>query len=204
MQDRAKRRKRGVCPVCLEKLSRISSGTRFARQCEHCNAVEQRSHHCTSCGNDRLWRGPRGVACNRCGKAAPNIEGADWILRRELFSEPNLREKLCLEFPEIADNVREYTGLVYLQFSELAQLTNKAISGRDTDLLARSFSFVEELAKRRNELHLEILNALSVSYLEHLDVDSENRSWALEAMPPILRHWRRQVLAYLDKLLGES
>ncbi len=63
----AKRKRSGVCPVCLGRLVKNARGTRYVRSCSHCTAQVLPDVRCTRCGTFRVWRGRAECRCKGCG-----------------------------------------------------------------------------------------------------------------------------------------
>ena len=64
---RASHKNPRLCPVCTSKLEKIGKGTRFKNSCLHCNAVLAKELKCKMCGQNKLWRGSKGIFCHGCG-----------------------------------------------------------------------------------------------------------------------------------------
>ena len=56
------------CPACLQRLPRISSGTRKMRHCDSCGSTYRPDRSCPSCSTNRVWSGPLGDFCHGCGR----------------------------------------------------------------------------------------------------------------------------------------
>ena len=61
-------KKHNHCPVCKNKLKRIAKGTRHENQCSNCHATLAKELTCKHCSTNRVWRGPKGMFCQGCGK----------------------------------------------------------------------------------------------------------------------------------------
>lgn len=64
---RASHKNPRLCPVCTHKLEKIGKGTRFKNACSRCNAVLAKELKCKMCGQNKLWRGSKGIYCHGCG-----------------------------------------------------------------------------------------------------------------------------------------
>jgi hypothetical protein len=71
------RRDGGHCPVCLQRLARLSSGTpagvrgsekgRLAHKCSACGAERQPGKRCARCHEEGVWEADAKAACQACG-----------------------------------------------------------------------------------------------------------------------------------------
>lgn len=68
VDHRAKRKRAGICPICMEKLQKNAKGTRYERVCRECGSVYRQKIICPSCGTRRVWTGKHGDWCKGCGK----------------------------------------------------------------------------------------------------------------------------------------
>ena len=109
--------------------------------------------------------------------------------------EPELRRLLIKHFPEISEEVEEDAGLVHLQIGTLARLANSAIKSGEFELLNKTYEFIHDLSRHQKELSPEIINAIHVSFLEHLNFGNKNNgASAKEMLPPImLKMWEAQM-----------
>jgi len=64
----SKRKRSGICPVCLSKLEKNSKGTRYWNFCITCGAAPDRDIKCPSCSTYRVWKGKQGAYCKGCGE----------------------------------------------------------------------------------------------------------------------------------------
>ena len=63
----AARKRSGICPICLDRLTKNSRGTRYVRSCHHCSAQYVPDLKCGRCGTNRVWRGRSECRCKGCG-----------------------------------------------------------------------------------------------------------------------------------------
>jgi hypothetical protein len=105
-------------------------------------------------------------------------------------------------FPELKDELADecWAGLLHLEVSCFARLTQMAIDDGDRDLLKRCFDFARTTFHNADD---EVKNAMYVSYLEHLnfsDSKKTRRSWAFVLMLPALQQGYRDIMKYLEDL----
>jgi predicted amidophosphoribosyltransferase len=64
---KSKRKRSGICPVCMNKLNKNNKGTRYWKFCQNCGAAPVKDIKCPSCGTFRVWKGKMGAFCKGCG-----------------------------------------------------------------------------------------------------------------------------------------
>ena len=191
--DKARRKKPGLCPVCLARLAKNARGTRYERRCLNCRATFQKTHKCLDCGTSRVWQGPEGTACKGCGRHAPGGDG--WVERMDLLTAPDVWRRIKVEFPELAEVIEYDKDSVHLSLGELEKSANQAIARGDFLALERIYAFVLGLASEADNLHPDVLNAIHVSFLESLNFGhTRNGEKAKDLLPAVLKGmWERQM-----------
>jgi len=114
--------------------------------------------------------------------------GIDWQKFAEL---------LVAEFPQLRDDVLEWSGLLHLQMMEFYLVTEKAINARDWATVERCLRLADTLLRDGDG---EIRNAIHVSYLENLPREGDDHDRIRGAMTPDLRKAWDDILAYLSTL----
>ncbi|MDJ0946842.1 MAG: hypothetical protein QNJ30_25620 [Kiloniellales bacterium] len=191
--DKARRKKPGLCPVCLAKLEKNARGTRFERRCLNCRATFQKMLKCLDCGTSRVWQGPEGTVCKGCGRKV--LEGDGWVVRRDLLTAQDVWRCIKAEFPELEEAIEYDRDSVHLSLGELEILANQAIARGDFSALERTYAFVLGLASEADRLHPSVLSAIHVSFLEGLNLGhTRNGEKAKELLPAVLKAmWERQM-----------
>jgi hypothetical protein len=97
-------------------------------------------------------------------------------------------DRIEREFPEIRDELRDedWDGLIHLQVSVFGRRLQAAIDDRDHMTFQRACTLFLELFENGDP---SLVNALNVSFLEHLDFydGKRKRQWAYLEMPPKMR-----------------
>jgi hypothetical protein len=105
------------------------------------------------------------------------------------------------EFPELAEAFHDeiFEELFYVQMGEFARLTQKAIDDGDKDKLKRIFNLFKFLFLNGSP---EVINALNVAFLEHLNVTDgkKKRAWAYAAMPELMKKAYDDMAEYNRKM----
>jgi hypothetical protein len=110
-------------------------------------------------------------------------------------------ELLIAEFPQLRDDVHEWSGLLHLQMMEFHLVTEKAINAGDWTIVERCLRLADTLL---HDGDAEIRNAIHVSYLEHLPREGDSHDRIRELMTPDLRKAWDDILAYLSTLRGNA
>jgi len=110
-------------------------------------------------------------------------------------------ELLLAEFPQLRDDVREWSGLLHLQMMEFHLVTEKAINAGDWTTVEKCLRLADTLL---HDGDAEIRNAIRVSYLEHLPREGDKHGRIRELMTPDLRKAWNDLLAYLSTLRGNA
>jgi hypothetical protein len=104
---------------------------------------------------------------------------------------------LIAEFPQLRNDVQEWSGLSHLQMMEFNLVTEKAIDAGDWTVVEKCLRLANTLL---NDGNAEIRNAIHVSYLEHLPREGSGHDRIREVMSPDLRKAWDDILAYLSAL----
>jgi hypothetical protein len=105
------------------------------------------------------------------------------------------------EFPQLRDDVREWSGLLHLQMMEFHVVTERAIDAGDWTTVEKCLRLADTLLHHGDA---EIRNAIHVSYLEHLPRKGDGHDRIRELMTPDLRKAWDDILAYLSTLHGNA
>ena len=106
-------------------------------------------------------------------------------------------ELLSKEFPSLRSELGNWPGLIHLQSSQFARFTQEAINCGNELLVRRCFDIADTCLEKSDS---ELENAISVSYLEHLDLDSAEGYRAKDTMPRNLFQAWESIMRYLDDL----
>ena len=95
--------------------------------------------------------------------------------------------------PALRDELREYADLPHLQTAAFARLMQRAARAGDLETYARAAGVADELWRGADD---SLRNALSVSFLEHLEFSGARgpQLWAL--LSPTLQVAWREMAAY--------
>jgi hypothetical protein len=104
-------------------------------------------------------------------------------------------ELLLAEFPQLLDDVDEWSGLLHLQMMEFHLLTEKAIEAGYWETVGRCLRLADTILRDGDP---EIRNAIQVSYLESLPRAGDSHERIREVMTPDLRKAWDDILAYLS------
>jgi hypothetical protein len=123
-------------------------------------------------------------------------------LTLEIFvNQPYVAEDFCrmalVEFPELREEFEYNEGLLHVQMGAFAQRLQEAKGTADWDAYARGVRLAHELWQRPDEA---LLNALNVSFLEHLDFTGPRGPHAWGLLTPELQHGWRAMQKYLSDL----
>ncbi|HEU4754509.1 MAG TPA: hypothetical protein VFU47_15480 [Armatimonadota bacterium] len=115
----------------------------------------------------------------------------------EAFSAEDFVRMALAEFPELREEFEEDSGLLHLQMAAFARLAQRAKGQGDWETYGRCVRLADQLWRRADP---ELLNALNVSFLEHLDFEGPRGTRAWEILTPALRKGWEDMQAYLDRL----
>jgi hypothetical protein len=105
-------------------------------------------------------------------------------------------------FPQFREELDYWEDdLPHLQMAEFLNFTQEAIEARSFDVVRKSFEIATTALKSGDGA---LLNAIYVSFLEHLDFRSDAGKEALLLMPAELKKGRYDVLDYDERLLGRK
>ena len=106
------------------------------------------------------------------------------------------------EFPQLRDELEYWEDdLPHVQVGEFLDFTQKAIETRSFDVVRKSFEIATTALKSGDDT---LLNAIYVSFLEHLDFRSDAGKEAFLLIPAELKRGRYEILDYDEKLLGRK
>ncbi len=98
--------------------------------------------------------------------------------------EPEFRRLLLKHFPQVGEEIAGDEGLVHLEMGALRRIADKAIAAGDFESLRDAYEFVGDLARHSSELDPNVLNAIHVSFLEHLDFENKQHGTKAKKMLP--------------------
>ena len=101
------------------------------------------------------------------------------------------------EFPQLQDEFAEYPDLLHLQMHALQRLAERAQKDKDWPLFRRIMMFADKLWQRPEP---ELLNALNVSFLEHLEFGGPDGAKAWGYLSSGLQEGWRHMDAYMRKV----
>lgn len=109
--------------------------------------------------------------------------------------------ELYERFPAIRDEIDPEIegGLLHLEMGAFLHFTLDQIRAKRREEVVRSFDFLKRLLLGGDN---PVLNAVHVSFLEHLPHDDESMQWAWELMSPQLREAWIAIWEYMDQLIG--
>ena len=111
--------------------------------------------------------------------------------------------KIESEFPELTSELHDETweGMLHLQISVFSQLAQHTIDEGDRLSFKRICELFLELFRNGSD---ELVNALNVSFLEHLNFEDAKklRLWAYEQMPSEMRRAYEEMEEYNRQLHG--
>lgn len=102
-----------------------------------------------------------------------------------------------VEFPQLREDFEEYPDLLHLQMHALERLAEAALKARDWMLYRRIMLFADRLWQRPDA---DLLNALNVSFLEHLEFDGPDGTRAWGYLSSGLQDGWRAIAAYMAQL----
>ena len=105
------------------------------------------------------------------------------------------------EFPELVDEIAEDAGLLHLQMAAFARLMERAEDAGDWGTYERGVRLAHALWARPDPA---LLNALNVSFLEHLDFDGPSGPAAWSRLTPSLQHAWAEMRPDLEHLARRS
>ncbi len=105
------------------------------------------------------------------------------------------------QFPELRDDFAEAEGLLHLHMGSFARRTQQAKGEADWDTYKRCVALAAELWKRPGS---PLLNALNVSFLQHIDFDGPRGPIAWGYLSPELRRGWQDMQRYLEDLAAPS
>jgi hypothetical protein len=113
----------------------------------------------------------------------------------------NVGSVLVAAIPELREDVEEWADLEHLQFMELWRWTESATRSGNTNDLQRAVCLVDTIWP---DCDADIKNAITVSFLEHVDPEDSVGCEIFDALTPRLRgQWKAQD-EYRVQLIGKS
>jgi hypothetical protein len=113
------------------------------------------------------------------------------------YAHADFTRMLLTEFPELRSELEEEGGLLHLEMAVFSRHTQSAIDHADWPTLKRCVHVAHELWQRPDPA---LLNALNVSYFEHLDFDSPNGQAAWSCFTHELQTGWREMQEYLERM----
>ena len=117
------------------------------------------------------------------------------------YTHQDFYRMVVAQFPQLKAELDDDLDLLHIQMGAFARHTEVAIANADWSLLQRCFALAEELWRNPDPA---LLNALNVSYLEHLIFDGPNGKQAWTHMPFSLRRGWQEMQRYLERLAREG
>jgi len=106
--------------------------------------------------------------------------------------------RLALDaFPTLRDEFADADGLLHLQMHAFTRLMQRAKASADWATYKRGIHLAAELWRRPDE---DLLGALKVSFLEHLDFDGPHGQEAWNRLTSELKHGWQAMKAYNDRV----
>jgi len=103
------------------------------------------------------------------------------------------------EFPELGDLIEPGSGLIHPELAQFVAFTQEAIDRRDLQTVARCVKLV---ADNFDAAEPDLRNAFNVTFLEDLSFPADQDFSAQVLLGEKLALARRDVLEYLERLLG--
>jgi hypothetical protein len=116
-------------------------------------------------------------------------------------TEANVGSAVVAAIPELRAGAAEWDDLGHLQFMELWLWTEFAARNGNIPNVLRAVRLVDEILL---DCDSEIKNAVTVSFLEHIDPEDAAGSQIFEALTPVLRTQWHALDAYMQNLIGKS
>jgi hypothetical protein len=113
------------------------------------------------------------------------------------YTHADFARMALAEFPELREEFEEYADLLHLQMHAFQRLVERAEREGDWATYARAMRLADELWRRPDDA---LLNALNVSFLEHLAFVGVQGEQAWGYMTPALREGWRAMQAYMARL----
>lgn len=111
--------------------------------------------------------------------------------------------RIQTEFPELTDSLHNeiVEGLLHLQIAEFSRLAQRRIDDGNRPGFKRVCELFRVLFLNGAP---DLVNALNVSFLEHLNFANgkSNRAWAYQAMPELMRKAFDDMAEYNRKIHG--
>lgn len=108
-------------------------------------------------------------------------------------------ELLTRDFPELSKEIQGDKELIHLQMLEFSALTKDALRRGDVDKVRKCIAAADRIWGNATD---EVLNAVSVSFLEHFDTRASYAPIFREMLTPALSEGWDQIDSYMAELLG--
>jgi hypothetical protein len=118
-------------------------------------------------------------------------------MTEEPFTRAEFARLALVEFPQLREEFDEYPDLLHLQMHALERLAEGALKGRDWMLYRRIMLFADRLWQRPDP---DLLNALNVSFLEHLEFNGPDGARAWGYLSSGLQEGWRAMATYMAQL----
>jgi hypothetical protein len=101
------------------------------------------------------------------------------------FHRSDFLKEAKLLFPELRDELNRQYGLLHLEMHVFGDFVKRKIDDEDKDVVIKAFQFTERMLKEGNP---DLVSAVAVSFLEHLDFDDGkiSKGWAMDLMPSLV------------------
>src|SRR3954468_998534 len=113
------------------------------------------------------------------------------------YTHADFARMTLAEFPDLREEFEEDAELLHLQMHAFERRMRRAKAEEDWSTYARGMRLAHEFWQRPDDA---LLNALNVSFLEHLDFDGPNGPEAWRHLSPELQDGWRAMQAYMRRL----
>jgi|ERR1035438_3125573 hypothetical protein len=113
----------------------------------------------------------------------------------------NIGSVIVTEIPDLSEDVREDENLPHLMFMDLFCWTESSVRSGKLDDMERALRLVDKVFQ---DCDASIKNALTVSFLEHIDPEDEVGRQIFDALAPELRTQWQALDEYSQQLIGKS
>jgi hypothetical protein len=112
-------------------------------------------------------------------------------------------KELKSAFPPLRSELNQECGLLHCETHAFTRFVQALIDSEDKDTLIQSLQIADRFLREGN---LAMVNALTVSFLEHLNFEDGKvpRRWAWDCMTPALREQYRAVMKYNQDLMRKK
>jgi len=113
----------------------------------------------------------------------------------------NVGTVMINEIPELRLDVEENEELAHLMFMDLFVWTESSVRSGKMDDMARGLRLIDSIFQ---DCDATIKNAVTVSFLEHIDPEDEVGRKIFDALTPELKRQWQTLDEYMQKLIGKS